>query len=440
MAPEGADRSRALSEVSSQADIARDFCPCAFPHYSCDFAAAADTGADPMKKRNSTGAKRPRAAVALLIETSNRYTRELLHGIRAFMGQHGEWAIHLTEQGRGDLPPRWLANWKGDGIIARVENERIERAVRAVGVPVVNVSAAGLAPDFPTVISDSAAVAGLSAAHLVDRGFEHFGYCGDVRFRWSAAHGRNFAAALAQRGYRCSVFESTPEDYVDWEREQRKLAEWIESLPKPVGIMACYDVRGQQVLAVCRQLGFQVPDQVAVIGQHNDELLCELCDPPLSSVIPNPRRAGYEAAVLLHRMMRGQRVTARTYAIAPIGVATRQSTDTVALNDRQIATAVRFIREHACQGIDVQDVLRAVPMSRTLLERKFRKFLHRAPHEEISYQRLQRAQELLVGTDLPVAGIAERAGFSSPEYLSAAFKRQTGVNPRAYRKQNRRPE
>jgi LacI family transcriptional regulator len=393
-----------------------------------------------MNKSKSMGAKGPRTAVALLIETSNRYTRELLHGIRAFMGQHGEWAIHLTEQGRGDLPPPWLANWKGDGIIARIENEAIELAVRAVGVPVVNVSAAGLAPDFPTVISDSAAVAELSSAHLVDRGFEHFGYCGDRRFRWSAAHGGNFAASLERRDYRCSVFASTPEHFADREGEHRRLAEWIKSLPKPVGIMACYDIRGQQVLAVCRQLGFQVPDEVAVIGQHNDELLCELCDPPLSSVIPNPRRAGYEAAALLHRMMRGQRVTARTYAIAPIGVATRQSTDTVALNDRQIATAVRFIREHACQGIDVQDVLRAVPMSRTLLERRFRIFLRRAPYEEILHQRLQRAQELLAGTDLPVADIAERAGFSSPEYLSAAFKRQIGMNPRAYRKQNRRPE
>ena len=393
-----------------------------------------------MKKGKNPSAKRPRAAVALLIETSNRYTRELLHGIRAFMGQHSAWAIHLTEQGRGDLPPRWLANWKGDGIIARIENEAIELAVRAVRVPVVNVSAAGLAPDFPTVISDSAAVANLASEHLLERGFEHFGYCGDERFHWSAAHGRHFAAFLERQDCRCSVFESTPEDFADWEREQGKLAEWIKLLPKPVGILACYDIRGQQVLAVCRQLGFQVPDEVAVIGQHNDELLCELCDPPLSSVIPNPRRAGYEAAALLHRMMRGQRVTPRTYAIAPMGVATRQSTDIVALNDRQIATAVRFIREHACQGIDVQDVLRAVPMSRTLLERRFRKLLRRAPYEEILHQRLQRAKELLAGTDLPVADIAERAGFSSPEYLSAAFKRQIGMNPRAYRTQNRRPE
>jgi LacI family transcriptional regulator len=393
-----------------------------------------------MKQSKRRGAKRPRAAVALLIETSNQYTRELLHGIRAFIGQHGEWAIHLTEQGRGDLPPPWLTNWTGDGIIARIENELIEKAVRTVGVPVVNVSASGLAPDFPTVISDSAAVADLSSAHLMDCGFEHFGYCGDSRFRWSAAHARNFVRSLERQGYPCSVFESTPEDYADWRREQRKLTGWIQSLPKPVGIMACYDIRGQQVLAACRALGFQVPDDVAVIGQHNDELLCELCDPPLTSVIPNPRRAGYEAAALLHQMMRGRRVAARTHSIAPIGVATRQSTDIVALNDRQIAAAARFIREHAFEGIDVQDVLRAVPMSRTLLERKFRKYFRRAPYEEILHRRLLRAQELLAGTDLAVADIAERAGFSSPDYLSAAFKRQIGMNPRAYRKKNRSPE
>ena len=393
-----------------------------------------------MTRRKPPATRGRRTRVALLIETSNAYARELLRGIQSYARENRHWALHLTEQGRGETPPAWLRSWRGDGMLARVETKSVAEAVRQSAVPVVNVSAAGLAPEFPTVISDSAAVADLSSAHLVDRGFEHFGYCGDVRFHWSAAHGRNFAASLERRGYRCSVFESTPEHFADWAREHRKLAAWIKSLPKPVGIMACYDVRGQQVLAVCRQLGLKVPDEVAVIGQHNDELLCELCDPPLSSVIPNPRRAGYEAASLLHRMMRGQRVTARIYAIAPIGVATRQSTDIVALNDRQIATAVRYIREHACQGINVQDVLRAVPMSRTLLERKFRKYLRRAPYEEILRQRLQRAQELLAGTDLPVADIAERAGFSSPDYLSAAFKRQIGMNPRTYRKQNRRPE
>lgn len=382
--------------------------------------------------RRHTGLRRC-PAVALLIETSNRYTRELLHGIRAYMREQGDWAVHLTEQGRGDLPPRWLAHWQGDGIIARIENEAIESAVRALGVPVVNVSATGLAPEFPSVISDSLAVSALAAEHLLDCGLQHFGYCGDARFVWSATHEQNFKECLAKQGKTCAAFDSKPDDFEDWGHEQRKLARWIQTLPKPVGIMACYDIRGQQLLDVCRQLPVDVPDAVAVIGQHNDELLCELCHPPLSSVIPNPRRAGYEAAALLHTMMRTGRVVPRTIAIGPIGVATRQSTDVVAIEDPRIARAIRFIREKACLGISVNDLLTAVPMSRTLLERQFRQFLGRAPYEEITQVRLRRATELLIATDLTVTEIAERAGFSSPEYFSAAFKRHMGRGPRQYR-------
>jgi LacI family transcriptional regulator len=383
--------------------------------------------------RAETCSRSTRLAVALLIETSNRYTRELLHGIRSYMRDRGNWAVHLTEYGRGDVPPPWLKKWRGDGIIARIENQVVESAVRAVRVPVVNVSAAGLASDWPTVISDSVGVARLAFEHLLERGFQHFAYCGDGRFVWSSKHGANFVKHVEQAGYRCAQFELAPEDFADWEGEQDKLARWLESLPKPVGIMACYDICGQQVLDVCRRIGVPVPDEVALIGHHNDELLCELCDPPLSSVIPNGRRAGYEAASLLDRLMNGERLSTRQFHIAPLGVATRLSTDVVALDDRLLVAAIRFIRENACQGIGVDDVLQAVPMSRTLLERKFQRSLRRAPYEEIVRVRLRRAKELLTQTELPAYEIAERTAFSTPEYLSAAFKKQTGMSPMRYR-------
>lgn len=382
---------------------------------------------------------RSRRAVALVVETSNRYARELLRGVRAYLAEHDCWTVHLTEQGRGDEPPRWLKNWHGEGILARIENERIAAAVREVGVPVVNVSAAGYAPEFPRVISDSAGVARLAAEHLLERGFRHFGYCGDARFQWSREHGRNFDAVVRQAGCRCDWFPSDPTDFEDWDRERRKLAHWLRCLPRPVGIMACYDIRGQQVLDVCRQEGLEVPDEVAVIGQHNDEVLCELCAPPLSSVIPNARRAGYEAAALLERMMEGEEVAPVTLGITPLGVATRQSTDVIAIEDRQIAEAVRFIREHACEAIGVEEVMRVAGMSRTLLERRFRRLLGRSPYEEVLRVKLQRAKQLLARTDLTIAEIAERAGFGNAEYLSASFRKRTGMSPREYRRRERQP-
>jgi LacI family transcriptional regulator len=322
-------------------------------------------------------------------------------------------------------------------MIARIENRPIEQSVRAAGVPVVNVSAAGLAPDVPAVVSDSAALAGLAAEHFLERGFTNFGYCGDARFIWSAIHGHHFVARLRQAGFGCDVFPSTATDYTDWQREQQKLGCWLLSLNKPVAIMACYDIRGQQVLDVCRSLGLRVPDEIAVIGQHNDEVLCELCDPPLSSVIPNARLAGERAASLLDRMMKGHRVPPSPVLMAPLGVATRQSTDVIAIDDVDISAAMRFIREHAHQGIGVDDLLKAIPLSRSCLERKFHQWVGIAPYEAILRARVQRARELLALTDLSMVRIADMAGFSGAEYLSAAFKKQVGVSPRSYRERNR---
>lgn len=384
-------------------------------------------------RRKSTA----RPVVALLVETSNAFSRELLCGVRDWMRAHGSWAIHLSEQGRGSHPPTWLESWRGDGIIARIENETIATAVRACRLPTVNVSASGLAPEFPAVISDSAAITQQAATHLIERGLRHFGYCGDARFIWSQSHSDNLVRVLKERGHECHVFPSTPGDAANWRKGQAKLARWLRALPKPVGVMTCYDIRGQEVLDVCRAIGLRVPEDVAVIGQHNDELLCELCDPPLSSVIPNAHRAGFEAAEMLDRLMRGISVPRQRIEIPPIGIATRQSTDLVAVGDERLALAMRFIREHAHEVTSVEDIARAAAISRSLLERKFRDAFGRSPWDHVTQLRLRKAEQLLSQTSLSIAEIAERSGFGAPEYFSAAFRKLTGSSPRSARNQRR---
>jgi LacI family transcriptional regulator len=165
----------------------------------------------------------------------------------------------------------------------------------------------------------------------------------------------------------------------------------------------------------------------------NDEGLCELSDPPLSSVIPHTRRIGYEAAALLERFMAGARPPAATTFVAPLGVRTRRSTDVLAVEDRDVAAAVRFIRENACKGIKVEDVLAAVPLSRTVLERRFTKLLGRTPKAEIARVQLERVRQLLAETDFPLSRVATLAGFEHPEYLCAVFKKKTGQTPGRFR-------
>jgi LacI family transcriptional regulator len=378
------------------------------------------------------GVPQPRK-VALLIETSNRYARELLRGVRAWVGEHEAWTIRLTEQGRGAAVPDWLRGWDGDGVIARVESAAGARQLRATGLPVIDVSAALPRLWFPRVATDAEGAARLAAAHLGERGLRNFAYCGDRRFHWARRRGAAFASAVRAGGGRCAIF-SPPPGSVDAEVEA--IARWLRTLPRPLGVLASLDLRGQQVLAACRLAGLRVPDEVAVIGVHNDELLCELCDPPLSSVIPNARRAGYEAAALLARAMAGRGVPVALHEIPPLGVAARQSTDIAAVGDARIAEAVRVMRERAAAGANVGDVLRAVPMARTAFERRFKAALGTTPHAHLRRLRLARVQALLSGTTLSIGEIAAATGFEHAEYLSAMFRRECGQTPRAYRKRH----
>jgi LacI family transcriptional regulator len=198
--------------------------------------------------------------------------------------------------------------------------------------------------------------------------------------------------------------------------------------------MACYDIRGWQLLEVCRRIGVAVPDEVAIIGVDNDELLCNLSDPPLSSVAPDTHRTGYEAARLLDQWMQGECPEAVAHLIDPLGVITRQSTDVLAIEDRIVSQAVHFIRNHACDGIKMEDVLREIPVSRRVLEHRFKSQLGRTPHEEIVKVQFQRVVQLLVETSLSLEAIARRTGFKHAEYFSVAFKQQFGMPPSRYRK------
>jgi LacI family transcriptional regulator len=212
------------------------------------------------------------------------------------------------------------------------------------------------------------------------------------------------------------------------------MALWVGRLPRPIGLMACYDFKAQQLLVVCRELDIAVPEEVAVVGVDNDRLLCDLANPPLSSVIPNTHRTGYEAARILDRLMAGENMPPESHLIEPLGIQTRQSSDTLAIDDPDVAIAVRFIREHAIEGIDVSDVLARVSLSRRALESRFRRIINRTPHQEIMRVRIERVKMLLLASDFSLAEIAAITGFEHVEYLSVAFKREAGQTPRQYRK------
>lgn len=377
-----------------------------------------------------------RREVALLIETSNAYARGVLRGVVRYIREHqSRWSFYIPEQGRGDVPPEWLANWQGDGIIARIENQEIARSVKASGLPAVDVSAARLLPSLPWVETDDREISRMAAEYLMGRGFKHFGYCGDARFNWSNWRGEHFGEFIRNARAECHYYRSALPLLSPLEEQVSEIAQWLRTLPKPVAVLACYDIRGQQVLHACRNAGLAVPDEVAVIGVDNDALLCDLSSPPLSSVIPDTQRTGYEAAALLDHMMAGRKPGPVAHLINPLGVATRQSTDVLAIDDPHIIKAARYIREHASEQINIETILKVVPLSRRLFESRFKKLLGHTPHEEITRVRMNSVKELLTETELSLNEIAERTGFKHVEYLSAAFKKKMGLSPNRYRSQ-----
>ncbi|HSU55558.1 MAG TPA: DNA-binding transcriptional regulator [Candidatus Dormibacteraeota bacterium] len=384
---------------------------------------------------------RGRPRVALLIESSRGFGRGLLLGVARYVREHGPWSIFLQERSLGDVSPAWLKNWSGDGIIARVENLAMAQALRRLQVPIVDLRCALPRVEFPCVRPNDAAIADLAVEHLLERGFRNFAFCGFEGIDYSDCRRDSFIQRLSTAGFRCEVFRD-PDGPVgggtlQFEEHglkyENRVADWLKNLPKPVGLMTCNDIRGQQVLNACRDVRLSVPDEVAVVGVDNDDVLCELSDPPLTSVVPNSNRIGYEAAALMDRMMAGKKPPSSPVFVEPEGLVTRRSTEVLAIDDRHIASAVRFIREHACEGIDVTDVLKAVPLSRSALERRFARALGRSPKEEILRVRLNRARQLLAETDFPLSLVAEKIGLEHAEYLNVIFKKKTGMTPGQFR-------
>lgn len=389
-----------------------------------------------------------RKRIALLIESSRAYGRGLLRGISSYVRMHHNWSIDLQSRSPEDPPPPWLANWDGDGIIARVESREMERAISAVGVPAIDVRGA-FDLGMPLVETDEHSTCRIAFEHLTRRGFRQLAFCGFEGANYSERRQRYFAQLAHSAGLTLHQF-ATPlpmrpsrEELTLSIREQLAILfddtmfDWLRALPRPVGLLACNDVRGQQVLNACRELDIAVPEEIAVLGVDNDSLHCELSDPPLSSVVLNSERIGRVAARLLDRIIdHCEQPPPKTF-IDAVRVETRLSTDITAIADRAVAAAARFIRMHACRGITIDEVAAEAHLSRRQLERRFRDSYGRSLHDEITRVRLQRVKDLLRETDLPLKRIAELTGYDYPEYLGAVFRKCEHTTPSAYRRAQR---
>jgi LacI family transcriptional regulator len=388
-----------------------------------------------MKRTGSPiSSRQPR--VALIVETSTSWGRRTIEGVIDYCRHHGPWSLYLEPRGI-DEPEKLPSGWTGDGIIARVRTAEFARRLERTGVPVVNVS--GIQHpriNFPRVLTDESSVAKLALEHLQSRGFTHFGYCGIAEQRYVAQRAHVFEEVVVAAGFDCHVYLGRAGIRAghDLSADARDRAEWLKSLPKPVGVSTFSAVQGRRVAEAAALAGLRVPEDVAIITVDTDDLIGELVHPPLSAVQLATERTGFEAAKSLHQLMQGKPAEP-VVTLQPLGLAERQSTDVLAIQDPEICDALRFIRMNANRPIEVGDVLRQVSLSRRVLERRFRELLQRTPAQEIRRTHIERAKLLLAQTNMSVPDVAAASGFNYVEHMIPLFKKMVGVTPLAFRRQ-----
>jgi LacI family transcriptional regulator len=378
-----------------------------------------------------------RRKVAVILQFWQNFDRGILQGIAAHVRERRDWSVFVEEVEHQRIPD--LKSWHGDGLIVNFDNPHVVRALRGVDKPIVAVGGGRGWHDstsrIPYVATDDETIGRLAAEHLMDCGLRNFAFCGYPQNRtnfWMTQRKLGFSKRLEGAGFSNYSFHGRHTTATHWQDVLSELCNWLRKLPLPIGIMGCYDYRARHILEACKALGLRVPDDVAVIGVDND-VVCELADPPLSSVEQGRFRIGYSAAATLELLMSGKRRVPMQQMIAPVGIVARQSTNILCVADPLLATALRMIREHACHGLQAGEVAAQVGLSRNTLDKRCKEHIGRTIDLEIRRVRLECAKDLLARTALPLREIARKAGFGSEQYLSSVFSKVVGCRPSQHR-------
>jgi LacI family transcriptional regulator len=376
--------------------------------------------------------------LVMITPTSQKVLREKTRGIMRYAQLHGPWDVQFTDGCPFITRPDTLKSWKPDGIITREAPDVLAaRIPGAQRIPTVFFDAPSALPGrYPSVHHDVRQAGQAVADFYLQQRLTHFAYVGavaDPQPFWSSERGEAFAARVRLKGHACAFYR--PAGSEDWGVEQRNMTAWLAALPKPCGLFAAFDPLAKQVLDACLAAGIRVPGDLAVISVDDDETICENTVPTLSSCRSDYEGGAWLAAELLDGLMR--RKIRRPPVVLIYGfkqLVHRQSSLVVPKTSRCVAEAMEFIRLNACEGIAVADVARHLRISRSHIEKQFKKTMGRSVLEEIQTRRLERLCALLCETTLSIGEIGERCGYATETYLKRLFKKRFGTTMREYRR------
>ncbi|MDO5565064.1 MAG: DNA-binding transcriptional regulator [Planctomycetia bacterium] len=377
--------------------------------------------------------------VLVLVESFSGYGRGILRGISRYERQYGPWLIQSEIQPFSGSTLKQIRQWHGDGILVRSTSRDMENALLDTGLPVVDLLGVECDSRLAKVHSDSRQIGRLAAEHLRGCGLRHFGFFAFGRPWWIHLLEEGFCQSFDDdRDLTLSVHVSSPQLKrlrPRWEhRFEKKLVDWLISLPKPVGILAAPIDAARAILNCCQAHGISVPHEVAVMTGDDDDCICNISSPPLSAVRTSSVEVGFQAAQWLDEALRNKTPLQGIRWVQTSDVVVRKSTDTIAVSQPDLVKAISFIRENFHASLSTDDICEAVCLSRRTLERLFQRYLNETPHDELVRCRIRRICELLVQSDLSVEEIASKCGFSAGKYFFSFFQEQLGCTPLQYRR------
>ncbi|WP_455966752.1 substrate-binding domain-containing protein [Bacteroides fluxus] len=379
----------------------------------------------------------------LLTDFTEAFAHNLLRGILEYSKGREPWVVCRMppsyKQANG-IPGvlEWAKKWEADAIIAQFDDTDEVELFRQNGI-------IALAQDFksrfsviPNITSRYKQTGQMAADFFLQKGFRNFAFYGYKDVVWSEERCMGFRDRIVEKGFGDCFFEYQKQSLENlWYYESEPVANWIKSLPRPVALMACDDTQGNKIMELCRVLGIKIPEEVAVLGVDNDEIICGLSDPPLSSVNLNIVKGGYEAARLIERLLRDKDAISEDVVIQPVTIVNRLSTDIYATDNPVILTALKYIHQNLVNKISVEDIVRQVPLSRRLLEIRFKQVTGQPIYQYISNLRMERFAQLLLANTEPVADLAVQVGLADAKNLARQFKEWKGCTPVEYRKWNK---
>ncbi|MDO5580855.1 MAG: XylR family transcriptional regulator [Planctomycetia bacterium] len=377
--------------------------------------------------------------ILLLLEMTNYYTHEIVEGITRYVRQNNEWMIYLDELGPVTATPEWLKKWHCDGVIVRSHNLQVHEQLKELNIPMVELLGDGKVSKSD-VLSDENLVGKMAFEHFWEHGFRNFGFF-SLGQNWFLTEFRNaFVREVEKSGCNCSICPTSfrkidlNSTLVISDRQMNMFTKWLVSLPKPAAIFSPPVTNSTVLLNQCQMQGLNVPDDVAILNLGNNEVICSITTPSLSSIGANGRQTGYEAALLLDKKMKGETLPQLPILIPPEGVVLRQSTDTFAIDHADFTAAIQLIRQRATERIQVQEIADELCVSRRTLSRWFRKYINRTPEEEIIRVRMEHAKRLLRETTLSLEQIGRQSGYPLVEHFVRAFRLRMGMTPNEFRK------